>query len=82
MTGNPLELFKNIFGAVRAIFWLWGSLLAPDYWLALLTRALEGYEPKNCEGFIRHRPPGPHPRIRLALPSSGVDLASIQHRNR
>ena len=29
---------------------------------------------------IRHRPPGPHPRIHLALPSSGVDLASIQHR--
>ena len=25
-------------------------------------------------------PPGLHPRIRLALPSSGVDLASIQHR--
>ena len=21
-----------------------------------------------CEGFIRHRPPGPRPRIRLALP--------------
>ena len=34
----------------------------------------------SCEGFIRHRTPGPHPRIRLALPSSGVDLASIQHR--
>ena len=33
---------------------------------------------KSCEGFIRHRPPGPHPRIRLALPSSGVDW----HRNR
>ena len=30
-----------------------------------------------CEGLIRHRPPRPHPRIRLALPSSGVDLASI-----
>ena len=36
--------------------------------------------PWCCEGFIRHRPRGPHPRIRLALPSSGVDLASIQHR--
>ena len=34
----------------------------------------------TCEGFVRHRAPGPHPRIRLALPSSGVDLASIQHR--
>ena len=33
--------------------------------------------PKACKGFIRHRPPRPHPRIRLALPSSGVDLASI-----
>ena len=29
MTGNPLELFRKFFGAVRAIFWLWGSLLAP-----------------------------------------------------
>ena len=35
---------------------------------------------EDCEGLIRHRPPGPYPRIRLALPSSGVDLASIQHR--
>ena len=35
---------------------------------------------KNCGGLIRHRPPGPHPRIRLALPSSRVDLTSIQHR--
>ena len=34
----------------------------------------------HCEGFIRHKPPGPHPRVRLALPSSGVDLASIRHR--
>ena len=24
MTGNPLELFRKSFGAVRAIFWLWG----------------------------------------------------------
>ena len=32
MTGNPLELFRKLFGAVRAIFWLWGSLLAPDTW--------------------------------------------------
>ena len=30
MTGNPLELFRKFFGAVRAIFWLWGSFLAPD----------------------------------------------------
>ena len=22
MTGNPLELFRNFFGAVRAFFWL------------------------------------------------------------
>ena len=27
-------------------------------------------------GFIRRTPPGPHPQIRLALPSSGVDLGS------
>ena len=32
-----------------------------------------------CEGFIRHRSPEPHPRIRLAFPSSGVDLTSIRH---
>ena len=30
MTGNPLELFRKFFGAVRAIFWLWGSFLAPN----------------------------------------------------
>ena len=30
MTGNPLELFRKFFGAVRVIFWLWGSFLAPD----------------------------------------------------
>ena len=29
MTGNPLELFRKFFGAVRAIFWLCGSFLAP-----------------------------------------------------
>ena len=27
---SPLELFRKFFGAVRAIFWLWGSSLAPD----------------------------------------------------
>ena len=31
MTGNPLELFRKLFGAVRAIFWLCGSLLAPNF---------------------------------------------------
>ena len=31
---------------------------------------------------VRHRTPRPHSRIRLALPSSGVDLASIPHPNR
>ena len=25
MTGDPLELFRKFFGAVRAICWLWGS---------------------------------------------------------
>ena len=30
MTGNPLELFRKFFGAVRAIFWLWGPFWAPD----------------------------------------------------
>ena len=32
--------------------------------------------PLQLWGFIRHRPPGPLPRIRLALPSSEVVLAS------
>ena len=31
---------------------------------------------KGCEGFDRHKPRGPDPRVRLALPPSGVDLAS------
>ena len=30
MTGNPLELFRKLFGAVRAIFWLYGSFLASE----------------------------------------------------
>ena len=30
MTGNPLELFRKFFGAVRAIFWLCEPFLAPD----------------------------------------------------
>ena len=30
MTGNLLELFRKFFGAVRAIFWLCGSFLAPN----------------------------------------------------
>ena len=30
MTGNPLELFRKFFGAVRAIFWLCESFLVPD----------------------------------------------------
>ena len=29
MTSNPLEMFRKHFGAVRAIFWLYGSFLAP-----------------------------------------------------
>ena len=30
LTGNPLELFRKFFGALRANFWLCGSFLAPD----------------------------------------------------
>ena len=48
VTGNPLKLFRKIFGAVRPIFWLWGSFLAPDnvksllrfepqFWLEIIT---------------------------------------------
>ena len=39
----------------------------------------QGMEDQGCEVYYRHRPPGPHPRIRLALPTSGVDLASVRH---
>ena len=31
LLGSALELFSKCFGAVRAIFWLWGSFLAPDF---------------------------------------------------
>ena len=30
LTNGIFELFRKLFGAVRAIFWLWGSFLAPD----------------------------------------------------
>ena len=30
VAGDPLELLRKLFGAVRAIFWLWASFLAPD----------------------------------------------------
>ena len=30
MTGNPLELFRQFFGAVRASFWPCEAFLAPD----------------------------------------------------
>ena len=29
LLGSALELFRNLFGAVRAIFWLWGSFFWP-----------------------------------------------------
>ena len=34
----------------------------------------------TCEGFLGAQTPGPHPWIGLAHPSSGLDLASVQHR--
>ena len=40
MTGSPLELFSTFFGVGRAIFWLCGSFLAPDYRVS---------ETNNCE---------------------------------
>ena len=30
MTGYPLELFRKVFGAVRAIFWHWASFWVPQ----------------------------------------------------
>ena len=35
LLGSALELFRKFFGAVRAIFWLWGSCLAPEKWSTL-----------------------------------------------
>ena len=29
LLGDALELFRKCFGAVRAIFWLWGSSFGP-----------------------------------------------------
>ena len=31
LLGSILELFRKFFGAVRAIFWLWGSFFGPCY---------------------------------------------------
>ena len=30
MTGNPLELFRKFFGAVRAILWFWIQLIVDN----------------------------------------------------
>ena len=40
MTGHPLELFTKFFGAVRAIFRLWGSFSVPDKDVFGLPRSL------------------------------------------
>ena len=34
LLGSALELFRKFFGAVRAIFWRWGSFLAPEFFFA------------------------------------------------
>ena len=39
--GSALEFFRRLFGAVRVIFWLWGSFLAPDISRALLVYVCE-----------------------------------------
>ena len=44
----------------------------------LVGESSDSLNAKVSEGFIMDRVPGPHPRIRLALPSSRVDLASKQ----
>ena len=31
LLGSALELFRQFFGTVGAIFWVWGSFLAPDF---------------------------------------------------
>ena len=47
MTGNPLELFRKFFGALRAIFWLRESLLAPDQLLLQLCASRKLLECKS-----------------------------------
>ena len=50
ITGNPLELFRKFFGAVRAIFWLWGSLGGPERWHAINTNRLDYFSPQGGPG--------------------------------
>ena len=58
--------------------WVW-VLISCLKGTSQVTFALVTFPGSICEGFIRHRPPGPPPppRIRFALPSSGVDLATV-----
>ena len=35
LLGSALDLFRKFFGTVRAIFWVWGSFLAPDLILGM-----------------------------------------------
>ena len=76
----PLRV-KGVTELCVAIAFLYSVSACSQVVIVLLSR------PRACscplfaypwEGFIRHRPPGPHPRIRLALPPQG----SIWHRNR
>ena len=53
MTGNPLELFRHFFGAVRAIFGLCESLLAPDLDREKLNRGVS--KPGGFPLFYRER---------------------------
>ena len=34
LLGSALKLFRRFFGTVRAIFWVWGSFLAPEVFLS------------------------------------------------
>ena len=59
-------------GEIHELFVLALSLV----WFAGATPELSKLKgPQRCEGFTMHRPSGSHPRIRLALSSSGVDLS-------
>ena len=66
MTGSPLKLFRKFFGAVRTIFWLWGSSWAPYKHFRSRIRNKSGNTPETLSEQILNlqvpynlRPPNP-----------------------
>ena len=52
LLGSVLELFRKFFGAVHAILWLWGSLLALDF-RPLLIRLVRQQNPGALLGITK-----------------------------